>query len=82
MRSRPLDTTREAARHQLRLWRDMAPTERAALADQLSIDVTRIARAGIEAQRPGAGPNEVLHELARRRYGADLADAAFTSDDS
>lgn len=56
--------------------------ERAALADQLSIDVARIARAGIEARRPGAGPDEVLHELARRRYGANLADAAFTSDDS
>jgi hypothetical protein len=82
MRSRPLDTTRDAAQRQVRLWRDMAPTERAALADQLSIDVTRIARAGIEARRPGAGPNEVLHELARRRYGATLADAAFASDDS
>lgn len=77
MPASPLDTTPDAARRQLDVWRAMTPAERAAVADRLSIDVTRFAIAGIEAQLPGAGPERVRHELARRRYGRRLADAAF-----
>lgn len=58
-------------------WQRMAPYERALLADQLSIDVATLAIAGIRSQTPGIGDAEVAHELARRRYGAQLANEAF-----
>jgi hypothetical protein len=77
MSSSSPDTAPEAARRQLEIWREMTPQERATLANQLSIDVSRLAIAGIAAQLPGSGPAEVRHELARRRYGRPLADAAF-----
>jgi hypothetical protein len=73
----PLDTSPEAAIRQLKEWRRMTPQERAALANQMSIDVTGFAVAGIRAQLPGASEERVRHELARRRFGRDLADAAF-----
>ena len=73
----PLDTSTEAAVRQLDTWRQMTPQQRAALANQMSIDVTVFARAGIRAQLPGASEERVRHELARRRFGRALADAAF-----
>jgi hypothetical protein len=55
----------------------MTVSERAELTQQLSIDVERIARAGILAYHPTYSEIEVCHELARRRYGNVLADAAY-----
>lgn len=51
----------------------MSPAERVALADRLSVDVTRLAIAGIRADRPEATHEELVHELARRRYGEEIA---------
>ncbi|MCB1258581.1 MAG: hypothetical protein KDB26_15830 [Microthrixaceae bacterium] len=51
----------------------MTPTERADLARRLTIDVTRMAIAGIRAQYPDATEDEVCYELARRRYGEEIA---------
>lgn len=73
----PLDTSPDAAIRQLDAWRQMTPQERAALANQMSIDVTEFALAGIRAQLPDATESKVRHELARRRYGREVADAAF-----
>jgi hypothetical protein len=47
------------------------------LTSRLCRDVELLARAGIRAQRPEFDDVRVCHELARRRYGAALADAAF-----
>ena len=55
----------------------MSTGERAELLQQLCIDVERLARAGIRARHPGYSEIEICHELARRRYGAALADAAY-----
>jgi hypothetical protein len=57
----------------------MSAIERAELADRISVDVTAIAIAGIAADLPGAGPREVRRELARRRYGESIAEAAYGS---
>ena len=73
----PLDTSPDAAIRQLDAWRQMSPQERAALANQMSIDVSRFAVAGIRAQFPGASEERVRHELARRRFGREIADEAF-----
>ncbi len=55
----------------------MTALERAEFADCLSVDVAAIAVAGIRVDRPEASPEELRHELARRRYGKTLADAAY-----
>jgi hypothetical protein len=51
----------------------MSPAQRVAIADRLSVDVTRLAIAGIRAHRPEATREELVHELARRRYGDEIA---------
>lgn len=71
------DTTPEATDALVDAWRAMSPVERALIADQLSVDVTALAKAGIRAQNPGISDVDLLHELARRRYGSALADAAY-----
>jgi hypothetical protein len=55
----------------------MSIAERVALVDQMSLDVERIALAGIRQQQPGIGDVDARHELARRRYGRAVADRAF-----
>ena len=52
----------------------MPAHERAALANQLSVAVAELALAGIRFDHPEASIDEVRHELARRRYGRELAD--------
>jgi hypothetical protein len=73
----PIDTELDVVRRQVAQWRSMTPLERAELADKLSADVAVIARAGIRFDMPGASPEAVRHELARRRYGRTVADAAY-----
>ncbi len=55
----------------------MTIAERAELTRRLCLDVEQLARAGIVARHPAFSELEVCHELARRRYGAALADAAY-----
>lgn len=55
----------------------LSATERAGLADEMSIDCERLARAGILAIEPSATEASVRYIVAERRYGADLAKAAF-----
>jgi hypothetical protein len=69
----PADTDLEVLRRQVERWRSMSPGSRAQIANQLSIDVTHIAVAGIRSQHPDATPDDVRRELARRRdAGAHL----------
>jgi len=60
-------------------WRSMTIAERLELIDQLNADVERMAIAGILADDPDLTELEVRVELARRRYGDELADAAYQS---
>lgn len=59
-------------------WRAMSVKERADLTQQLCVDVERLARAGIVARYPTYSEIEICRELARRRYGNALADAAYS----
>ena len=52
----------------------LTPGEKLLLADQLSIDVEMLARAGIAATEPDASPERVRYLLALRRYGRDIAE--------
>ena len=72
------DTDPDVRRRQVAGWRAMSPGERALLADRMSVDVAEIAIAGIQLVMPDASAQEVCHELARRRYGRRLADAAYS----
>lgn len=60
----------------------MTIAERALLTQQICVDVERMARAGILSQHPDYSEREVCHELARRRYGDRLADAAYAASSS
>jgi len=73
----PADTDPEVYRLQIDRWRSMSPVERARLAERLSADVTTIAIAGILRDRPDATHREVRRELVRRRFGEELAAAAY-----
>jgi len=73
----PADTDPEVFQRQIDRWRSMSPIERARLADRLSADIAAIATAGILRDHPGATNREVRRELVRRRYGEDLAVAAY-----
>ena len=73
----PADTEAEIYDVQVRRWRAMSIEERVALIEQLHADVESIAIAGIRATAPGISERELRHELARRRYGADLADEVY-----
>ena len=55
----------------------MSVSERAELTQQLCLDVEQLARAGIVARYPAYSEIEICHELARRRYGDALANAAY-----
>jgi hypothetical protein len=72
---RPSDTSPEAWRVTVEQWRTIGPGAKAERANQLSIDVDRLARAGILAVEPDADEARVRYLLLRRRYGRQLADA-------
>jgi hypothetical protein len=74
---RPADTDAESYDVLVAAWRRMSVGERAELTQQLCLDVERLARADICALHPAFTEIEVSHELARRRYGRALADAAY-----
>ena len=55
----------------------MTIADRVALVDQITADVELLAVAGILAEQPALSEIEVRRELARRRFGAQLADEAY-----
>ena len=73
----PADTDPAAFAVLVERWRAMTIQERAELTQQLCLDVERLARAGIVARYPTYSEIEICRELARRRYGTALADAAY-----
>lgn len=72
-----MDTAPEIQAMQTARWRAMSESEKLRLVHGLCADVDRLARVGIERDHPGSSEEDVLWHLAARRYGADLADAAF-----
>ncbi|MBS1836957.1 MAG: hypothetical protein JST64_04605 [Actinobacteria bacterium] len=72
----PTDTDPDVFRRQIAAWRAMTPIERFELADRLSAEVIALAVAGIRFEQPEATPAEIRFELARRRFGRALAEAA------
>jgi hypothetical protein len=73
----PADTSASEFAMLTERWSTMEIGERADLIQQLCIDVEQLARAGIHARYPDFSEMEICHELARRRYGSALADAAY-----
>lgn len=73
----PADTSPEVFDVLVERWRTMSIGERFALIEQLNADVESIAIAGIRADQPDASEVQIRHQLARRRYGSELADEAF-----
>lgn len=71
------DTDPGVHRMMVERWRAMTVADRAAVVERLCADVERLARAGIAARYPDYTELEICHELARRRYGSRLADAAY-----
>jgi hypothetical protein len=76
-RSIPADTDPDAFRVLVECWRAMTIAERVGLVDQINADVELLAVTGILAGDPGLSDIEIRHELARRRFGATLADEAY-----
>ena len=55
----------------------MTPAQRGALAAAMSTAIETVARAGILADEPDADEARVRYLLTQRRYGTELAEAAF-----
>jgi len=73
----PADTDPAAFAVLVERWRSMSVAERVDLVDQITADVEQLAVAGIRAMHPDLTEPEIRHELARRRFGATLADEAY-----
>ncbi|MBY0400604.1 hypothetical protein K2X89_09935, partial [Myxococcota bacterium] len=70
---RPRDTTTEAHRAQIEIWRAMSPARKVRLAIEMSERAREIAIAGVMAREPG-----ISRETARRRVlRGILGDALF-----
>jgi hypothetical protein len=69
----PADTSPEAARVQVDLWRRMSAVEKAAIVSGLSRAVLRLSLAGIRSRHPGAPDRECMLRLAVITLGRELA---------
>ena len=71
------DTTAAARSQQTALWRSMDETEKLLAIRDLCSSVDSLARVGILLDHPTATETDVLRHLAARRFGSELAEAAF-----
>ncbi len=55
----------------------MEPWQKAELANQLTLDCTALALAGIHARSDGLSQDAIRYQLALRRYGRKLADEVY-----
>ena len=58
----------------------LRPAEKVQLANVMSIDCERLARAGIAASEPSASDSRVRYLLAVRRYGSEFAETMLAND--
>ena len=75
--SLPSDTSREAARIQIEIWRSMTPRQKAEAVDALSRSVREMAMAGIRQRHPQANERECFLRYAVLTLGKDLAVKAY-----
>jgi hypothetical protein len=73
----PADTDPSSFAVLVERWRAMSIAERVDLIDRLNADVEQLAVVGIRATHPDLTEPEIRQELARRRFGASLADEAY-----
>jgi hypothetical protein len=74
------DTSPEAERLQLDLYRAMAPGEKLALVLDLIDAAELFSRAGIRMRHPRASEQEITLRLATIKYGPDLARTVYGRD--
>jgi len=73
----PADTSAEVFALQVEAWRRLSIVERVEIVRKLNANVERLAVAGIRMVDPDIDDDALRHELTRRRYGSELADAAY-----
>ena len=71
------DTSSDAERHQIELWRRMTPTQKLALVSSASRSVQAMAAAGVRQRYPRASDREIFLRLAVLRLGHQLALEVF-----
>ena len=76
------DTTAEAERVQIEIWRRMTPGEKLSLVERACRDVIVLALAGIRQRHPGASDRECLIRLAELRLGPELVREAYPDADA
>ena len=67
------DTSPEAVRVQVDLWRRMSPVEKAAIVRGVSLAIQRLSLAGIRIRHPGASNRECMLRMAMITLGRELA---------
>ncbi len=67
------DTSPEAASVQSEIFRHMTPSERVALASQMSDEVLAVAAAGLKHRNPNLSPDDLAHALRDLLLGPELA---------
>jgi hypothetical protein len=70
---RASDTSREAGRVQVEMWRRMSPLEKARAVTEISRAVQELSLAGIRVRHPAASEQECLLRLAILKLGRQLA---------
>lgn len=75
--ARPEDTSAEAWHRLTTRWESMTPAQRVALASAMSAAIETAARGGLLAEEPDANESRIRYLLAQRRYGTEIAEAAF-----
>jgi len=71
------DTSPEAERRQVALWRRMSPMEKARLVSSSSRAVQTLCLAGIRRRHPDASDDECMLHLARIKLGPKLFALAY-----
>jgi hypothetical protein len=76
---RPRDTTPDAHRAQIEIWRAMSPARRVRLAIEMSERAREIAIAGVMNREPGISPEAARRRVLRQILGDALFEAAYGS---
>lgn len=71
------DTSATARAQQIEAWRSMSETDKLLAVRDLCASVDSLAWVGILLDHPEATETDVLRHLATRRFGRELAEAAF-----
>ena len=71
------DTSREAERVQIGLWRRMSPLDKARAATEISRVVQELSLLGIRQRHPGGSEREWMLRLAVLKLGRELAGRAY-----